>query len=133
MQGKGLYPRARDIHNVRGYSILFREDATPLQVEMDDLMLVTKPDLCVIYEGAHLTRGQVGAAVEQLKTEWRKWNRHVNAVLVTSYSEEADESVVLIGILYPNRYRNLVKSYVVLNYADDSVYEPAYYTYEEDH
>lgn len=124
MQGKGLYPRARDQHNVRGFSLLFREDAAPLPVTVDDLMLVTHPSMMRMFEGQHLTRSQLGGAVEEMKRGWRKWNRHINAVVSTTYDEDADVSVVTLGILYPNRFRRILKKYAVLDYETDVVYEP---------
>jgi len=84
-------------------------------------MVVLRTDMIRTFPGASLTRGKVGGAVEEMKREWKKWNRHINAVVWTAYNEEVDQSAVMLGIMYPRRLRGLLRSpeYTVLDYGED--------------
>lgn len=109
-QGRGLYPRVRDYHNTHGSSVVFRTDA---QIPMDNLgglMVAVRREAIREFDGLTLTRKQIGGAVEQMKAGWRKWNRHVNAVVVTAYDPDKDKSAVMLGILIPARHESLFSS-----------------------
>jgi hypothetical protein len=109
------------MHNVHGSAILLRMDAEAPPVDMSGLMVVLRSDAFQVYKGPTLSRGQIGKTVEELKVEWKKWNRHVNAVVVTAYNEESDESAVMLGILYPARYKGIFKGdrYQIIDFGED--------------